>query len=138
MVLQRAALQAEALELGIRKALNKVLVLPRKISSNIGPERPLAYTELERAGLARVSIKILEAQDVEDVQAMHKLDPYVVVKMLGSPADKRGIPKFGMPQIYRCRVPLVPREATRARRGRGRRGSGARGRRVSCVRVVVS
>ena len=93
---------AEALELAIRKALTNVLVLPRKVSKALGQERPVLCSELERAGVARVSIKILEAQDIEDVQAMHKLDPYVVVRMLGSPAEKRGIPKYGMPQIYRC------------------------------------
>jgi hypothetical protein len=157
---------SELLELGIRKALKKVLVLPKKITKITPPERPLRYTELEHAGLARVSVKILEAEQIEVVQVweseservgvswregkrngpgvwvcawmgvnvcvcaltrermhtcvyMHvdciacvcacvhtcvqtlgKLDPYVVVSMLGSPTERNGLPKYGMPQIY--------------------------------------
>ena len=48
----------EMMELGIRKILRKVLVLPKKITKFMGPERPLKYSELEKAGLARVSIKV--------------------------------------------------------------------------------
>ena len=104
----------EMIEVAIRNVLKKKLLLPQKISSLIGPgpEKPIKYSELERAGLARVSIKVLEADNITEVQGIAgTLDPFVVATMMGSPTEKNGLPKYGMPQIYTTKYVLAKNSA---------------------------
>lgn len=103
----------EMIEVAIRNVLKKKLVLPQKISKLMGPgpEKPIKYSELERAGVARVSVKILEADNITAVQAMSTLDPFVVATMMGSPTGKNGIPKYGMPQDYTTKNVIAKKAA---------------------------
>ncbi len=58
-------------------------VLPKKITQILVPDKPLVYTQLEKDAVARLSIKILEAEEVEKKQQMDKLNPYVIVTATG-------------------------------------------------------
>lgn len=58
-------------------------MLPKKISVPLVPDAQLDpekhYSAMEKTAVARLSVKILEAEDVEKKQMMDKLNPYITV-----------------------------------------------------------
>jgi Ca2+-dependent lipid-binding protein len=64
-------------------------VLPNKISSFLIDEKlyqPIRYSPLEAAAIARLSIRVLEAEDVEQKQTFDKLNPYIILTCKGGTA----------------------------------------------------
>lgn len=73
----------EGIDFVIRTALKKVLVLPKKYRMEMIPGRVIAHSPMEKAAIARLSIKVLEAEDVEKTQLHDKLNPYIIMTAKG-------------------------------------------------------
>ena len=68
-------------------------MLPKKITQILVPDKPITYTPFEKDAVARLCIKILEAEEVEKKQ-MGKLNPYIVVTASGgSHGESRRVTK---------------------------------------------